>query len=104
MKAVNFPEANQQIAETQNEFQTLPAHVTKDGRVTICFELDEAEKLQVIETGQIWFQLYNGKRDLAPIGPSLLDPRVTREAATNSDDIAYEASGDIQKTDEQESN
>lgn len=59
MKAIEFPEVNVRIAENQPEYQTIPANVkliegTNFKKVTMCFELDEEERKQVAETGQIW--------------------------------------------------
>jgi len=61
MKAIEFPEVNVRIAENQPEYETLPVHYCPDKetngyfhRATMCFELDEQERKQVAETGQIW--------------------------------------------------
>lgn len=60
MKAIEFPEVNVRIAENQPEYETLPVNRTirEDApyfsNVTMCFELDEEERKQVAETGQIW--------------------------------------------------
>ncbi|MEQ9309705.1 MAG: hypothetical protein RLN90_09635 [Balneolaceae bacterium] len=74
MKAVEFPEMNIKIAEDQDEFETLPAHLTEDGRVIACFELDEDEKTQIMLSGKIYLQVYTGGKSLQPIGMSLMYP------------------------------
>ncbi len=76
MEFITFPEVNQTIAETQEDYQDLPAHVSPDGHVTMCMKLNEEELEQVKTKGVIWLQIYNGKREFAPISPTLLDPRV----------------------------
>lgn len=77
MKAVEFPEVNLRIAENQDEYETLPVHInTEDPTVpaTMCFELDEAERKQVAETGQIWLTVLTFGQHFHPIGMTLLKP------------------------------
>lgn len=61
MKAIEFPDVNIRIAENQPEYETVPANITPDeetegyfNNITMCFELDEEERRQVVETGRIW--------------------------------------------------
>ena len=75
MKAVNFPQANVQIAESQEQYNTLPAYVSgENGEVTVCFELDEDELKQVQETGRIWLSFLTFNNPLQPIFGSCLEP------------------------------
>ena len=61
MKAVQFPEANVQLAENQDEFNTLPILVDNDhGAYVFAFELDDEEKAKLAETGRIWFAVWSG--------------------------------------------
>jgi hypothetical protein len=77
MKAVKFDGHNVVIAEHQEEYQSLPAYVSRNSPevpMTFCFELDDAEKAQVIETGHIWLTVMTFGKNLQPIGMSVLNP------------------------------
>jgi len=83
MKALKFPEVNVMIAVTQQQYETLPAHIyqapiddngTTATAVVACFELDEEELKQVKETGKIWLRIITDGPDLQPIGMTLLKP------------------------------
>ena len=82
MKAIEFPEANIRIAENQPEYETVPANITPDdetkgyfNHVTMCFELDEEERRQVLETGRIWQTiLVPSDNKFHPIKMSCLKP------------------------------
>ena len=84
MKAIEFPEVNLRLAENQPEYETLPVHVKPDAetdgyfrQVTMCFELDEEEKKQVAETGQIWFTVLQPHGNLFhPIRMSIVKPEL----------------------------
>lgn len=84
MKTIEFPEVNVRIAENQPEYETLPVHVCPhaetDGyfrKVSMCFELDEEEKKQVAETGQIWLTvLQPNDNNFHPIKMSVLKPEL----------------------------
>nr|BDD47015.1 hypothetical protein 10 [Balneolaceae bacterium] len=83
MKAVEFDEVNVRIAEHQDEYETLPAHVGRNGVVITCFELDEEEKKQVQETGKIYLSLMTFGQPLQPIGGSVLNPFLTQKKQDN---------------------
>lgn len=82
MKAIEFPEVNLRIAENQEEYETLPVYAKIDeesngyfNQVTMCFELDDEERRQVAETGQIWHTvLVPGGHNFHPIRMSILKP------------------------------
>ena len=80
MKAIEFPEVNQRIAEEQEEFQTIPCLVNIDEEansveVHICLELSPEEQKQVAETGKVWFTSYQaGGTPFHPIRISFLKP------------------------------
>lgn len=84
MKAIEFPEVNVRLAENQPEYETLPVHVCPDEetngyfrQVTMCFELDEAERKQVAETGQIWHTVLQPQDALFhPIRMSVTKPEL----------------------------
>ena len=75
MKAIDFPEANVKIAETQPEYETLPAYVAGDGEVTVCFKLEKPELDQVLETGCIWLSFLTFGQPFQPIYGSCLKPQ-----------------------------
>lgn len=52
MKPKKFQEANVVYGEGQPEYKPLPAHKTKEGQAIFCFELDEAERKKIAETGE----------------------------------------------------
>ena len=84
MKAIEFPEVNLRIAENQPEYETLPVNIKPDeqtqgffNQVTFCFELDEEEKKQIAETGQLWQTVLVPKgRSFHPIRMSTLKPEL----------------------------
>lgn len=53
MKPKKFQEANVVYGEGQPEYKPLPAHKTKEGQAIFCFELDEAERKKIAETGEL---------------------------------------------------
>jgi len=66
MKVVEFPQANCKIAESQDEYQTIPAWKSKDGRVIALFELDDEDKKRILETGEIWIDVLTFNQQLQP--------------------------------------
>lgn len=85
MKAIEFPEVTHRIGEKQEEYQTLPVHAGWDkqtglSKITMCFELDEKEKKQVLETGQIWLSVLQSPTAIFhPISPDVLKPESLEE-------------------------
>lgn len=77
MKAIEFPAVNVWIAEHQDEYETLPVYVEPDNPqtpMTMCFELDEAERIQVQETGKIWLTMLTFGQKFHPIRMSCKMP------------------------------
>ena len=81
MKSINFKESTCKIGFQQDEYQGIYAHREElpefPGaiRYTMCFELDEEERKQVAETGQIWLKRLQPKDSgFHPIGPDVLMP------------------------------
>lgn len=56
MKPIEFKGANTKYAEEQEEYQTLPAHRTKDGQVTTCWKLTLKERIKLLFKGRIYLQ------------------------------------------------
>lgn len=73
----NFPEVTNEIAKDQEEYRTLPAHISQEGVVTTCWKLSEDEILKVIETGEFWIQQMTFRQCLQPILPSIEKPELT---------------------------
>ena len=68
MKPVEFPEVSIRIAETQDEFITIPAMANaKDGTVNYCMELTQEEIKKVQETGRIWVKQQTGSKKMQPM-------------------------------------
>lgn len=71
MKAKEFEEVNIRIAESQPEYETLPAFHNKDeGSMTFCFALSQDEVNRIIATNEIWFKVLTFNRPLQPIAMS----------------------------------
>jgi len=68
MKPVNFRESNTMIAKDQDEYLTLPAHITNDvsGTVIFCIKANFWERLQILFTGRIWCSLMTFKSSIQP--------------------------------------
>jgi hypothetical protein len=67
MKPKKIQEANVVYGEGQPEYKPLPAHKTKEGQAIFCFELDEAERKKIAETGELWVSLLTFNQPLQPI-------------------------------------
>lgn len=63
MKPKKFQEANVVYGEGQPEYKPLPAHK----KAIFCFELDEAERKKIAETGELWVSLLTFNQPLQPI-------------------------------------
>ena len=69
MKAITFPEANINVAENQDEYQTLPAKVYNDqfGEVISCWQLSDEEMEQIKKTNCIWVSQLTFQKGVAPM-------------------------------------
>ncbi len=77
MIAVNFPEANVQLAKDQPEYQTLPVlyEPTAEGvPMTCCFELSEDELKEINDTGKLWHTQWTFGHPFQPIRMSTKRP------------------------------
>ena len=54
MKPVEFPDQNVKIAEKQDEYITLPAHITQSGTAVSLWELSEEEFIEISRTRKLW--------------------------------------------------
>lgn len=88
MKAIDFPQRNIMLGETQTQYQTLPAFVElknvivpnrpQDPQLSImtknvpvqyitCFELSDEELADVILTKRIWYRQYTCGNNFHPM-------------------------------------
>lgn len=71
MEPKDFPEVNVRIAESQEQYETLPAyHNGLEGSVTFCMQFDAEELQKIAETGQVWFKLWIGNQSFPPLSLS----------------------------------
>ena len=76
MEPVTFKEYNIIFAKNQPEYLPLPAHVcnTDDRIVTTCWKLTWKERLQILFSGQFYFQQMTFGHPLQPQKPSIRNP------------------------------
>lgn len=55
MQALEFPEVNNHIGANQDQVNTLPACLTPDGMVVVCFELNDDEIEQIVKHRRLWY-------------------------------------------------
>ena len=68
MKPIEFKEQDIIIAEHQDEYLNLPAHLKGDpeGTVTSCWKLTIRERIKIIFTGRVWHSLMTFNSPLQP--------------------------------------
>lgn len=77
MEIQDFKEVNIRIAEDQPEFQTVPAlHNPKEGSITYCFRLTQADLERIKKEPFIYFKQYTGNKAMQPIYPTTLKEEV----------------------------
>lgn len=74
MKPVEFADQTVIFAKDQPEYQPLPAHVTHDGVVTSCWELDPLEVEALQSTRRLWLQMFTFGSAPQPILPTVFCP------------------------------
>lgn len=67
MKPIKFKEQNVIYAKNQPEYRPLPAHKTKDGVVTSCWQMTFKERLKVLFFGKIYLSMLTFNMPLQPI-------------------------------------
>ncbi len=70
MKAEDFPESNQKIAEKQDEYITLPAYIDKNdsnGYLITCWKGSIKERLLFLFTGKMYLTVMTFKKPLQPL-------------------------------------
>lgn len=66
MTPTDFPERNLVIAEYQPEYIPIPAHASKDGTATFCWELSDEELEILLKAKKLWHQVLTFNRPLQP--------------------------------------
>lgn len=91
MRAINFEQANIMLAESQEEYETLPIWADIDenkqpvrlddgklrdqmGQCVCCFELNKEEIDEIVKTGKIWFTQCTFWNAFQPINMSTQNP------------------------------
>lgn len=77
MKPVEFPEQTVVIAKDQPEYLPLPAHISADGVVTSCWQLEPLElELLAANGGKLWLSQMTFGAQLQPQLPSVVQPKL----------------------------
>jgi hypothetical protein len=77
MKSVDFPQRNVIVAEHQEQYENLYAHVEtrlQETPVTACFELDDDEIEEIVRTRKLWYQCWTFGQPFQPILLSTKNP------------------------------
>lgn len=77
MEAIDFDGVTVRIAESQEEYQTLPAKQCSNGAMMFAFKLDKEEIKEINKTGVIFWQQFVGSNDMQPIAMSTLRNRLS---------------------------
>lgn len=78
-----FKACNVIIAEHQDEYQSLPAVLTEDGKVITKWRLTWRERLYIALTGHFYWAQWKGDGKLQPVYPEICCPSVDiREGKT----------------------
>lgn len=54
---IDFPEANNKVAEHQKQYRTLPAYIddsTEDTPMVVCWKVSWWARLRILFTGEVW--------------------------------------------------
>jgi hypothetical protein len=77
MKPIAFPRMTLTLAKDQPEYQPLPVHVSDDGIVTSCWQLEPIEVEYLIANGgKLWLQQLTFHAPLQPQLPSVIEPKL----------------------------
>jgi hypothetical protein len=77
MKPIEFPQQTTIFAKDQPQYEPLPAHVSDDGVVTSCWQLEPLEiELLIANGGKLWLSQLTFGEALQPQLPSVVQPRL----------------------------
>lgn len=74
MKPIRFDEVNCVYAENQPEYLPLPVHKTGSGEVISCWKLTLWERIKVLFTGCVWYDVLTFNQPLQPQLPMIEKP------------------------------
>lgn len=74
MKPIDFEESTIKIAEHQDEYITLPAHVDETGVVTSCWEFTFKERLSILFGSPLFLSQMTFGKSLQPQLPMVDNP------------------------------
>ena len=76
LSAVEFPEQNFVLAKDQDQYNTLPCHVTddRDRIVTTCFDVTPEQERELMKTGKLWVEVWTFGHPFQPIRISVVKP------------------------------
>lgn len=69
MKAINFPQANANVAEDQEQYNTLPSCICREDNNLVnisCFELNDEEISSIVRTKKLWHRALTFGKPLQP--------------------------------------
>jgi hypothetical protein len=67
------------VAEHQDEYQNLPAIFLGDGSILTRWQLTEEEKQHVLETGDVYLQMYTFGKPVTPVLLMAKKPKIIYE-------------------------
>lgn len=75
MKPIHFPQVNIEIAKSQDQYGTLPAHYDSENKiVTCCFKLTLEEVERLVEEGELFLQVMTFGKPLQPLSIHTSNP------------------------------
>lgn len=66
MRLIEFPGQTHIIAKNQPQYLPMPAHVSDQGVVTVCWSLTWRERARLLLTGQLWHQILTFSQPVQP--------------------------------------
>jgi hypothetical protein len=92
MKSVEFEEQTHKIAEHQEQYETLHAHVQPNGILTHCMELEPEEVLKVFKNREIKLTVINSFYPVQSLAVSTVKPTfpVSNQIMVNARPISYQ--------------
>ncbi len=75
MKPIEFDGVNAHIAKDQTEYLTLPARVSKDGRVTSCWEFSPLERVAISSGKNLYLDTLTFNKPLQPFRLYIFESR-----------------------------
>ena len=77
MELIEFDEQTNIIAENQEQYLDLPAHVDSEGTVTCCWKPSWKERFQILFGKEVWHQVLTFNKPLQPQRLTLEKPDMT---------------------------